>query len=227
MNRVLLFAASLLLLAGCAAQTPQPEVEYEPRTTRAPRSDEINIDYPVFPEYSGFVNVAIREAAYSVLGWYDLDFFEPEERLTLDIEYKVKLKTDGLLSIVFRGLGYIMYTAHPNNLLYTLNLDVQTGEPVRLADRVLMDEALADALHKAAKETLEPEAYELYKQDYIDCAYEEGHSFLTELAGADTEGTAFYSCFTPDRIGVVLPCKASSNYHYELEISLGDINLAD
>ena len=74
-----------------------------------------------------------------------------------------------------------------------------------------IDDALASALHKAALETLDAEAYELYKRDYINCVYDDGYSFLTELNWAD-------AYFTPDTVGVILPCKLALNMYYELEI---------
>jgi len=214
MRRFLILAAALLLLASCAARAPQPET-IEPRTTRAPRSDEINIDYPVFPECSDEVNALIKNAAYSALDWYDLEFFEPEERLTLDIGYEIKLKTDEFVSIAFQGWGYLEGTVYPNNWFSTLTLNVETGERVQLADRVPVNTAFVEALHRAAKKTLEPERYEAYKNYYID---EKRYDLLSELAGADAEGSEFYSYFTPDSVGISVPIWHVYGDHIEIEI---------
>jgi len=197
MKRVFLFAAALLLLAGCGA----------PPVQEAPQPGEINIDYPQFPEYSAEINALIKEAAYRALDSYDL---EPEECLILDIGYEVKWKTDKLISIVFEGMGAVPPRSRPDRFLYSLNIFAETGEMVTLADMELTDTAL-DAMYDAAEETLDPETYELFKRDYIDCVYEDGYGFLDELIAAD-------AYFTPDTIGVVLPWKLSVGHWYIIEI---------
>jgi len=218
---MLTLSAALLLLAGCAARTPQPE-PIEPQTTRAPRSDEINIGYPVFPEYSGFVNVAIKDAAYRALDWYDLDFFEPEQRLTLDISHTIKWKTSEFISVAFEGMGYVEGTAHPNNLFYTLNLDIGTGEPVRLADRVTVDSAFVNALLKAAQDTLEPELYEAFRVNFDNKS-----DLLQYLADADSNTSGFYSYFTPAAVGISLSVPHALGDHIEIELPTESVILIE
>jgi len=216
MRRILALAAALLLLAGCGSRAPQadstakpqPVTIAQPETTRAAQPEGINIHYPVFPEYSAAVNTRIVEAACRALDGYDP---EPEERLFLDIDCEVKLNTDELVSIVFKGMGYLTSNLRPDHFFYTMNLDVQTGEPVRLADKAILDDAFAQALHRVAKAALGIEEYELYKRDYIDCAYEDGFGFPQELAAAEVY-------FTQNVIGVVLPWKLSAGRWYVIEM---------
>ena len=187
----------VVLLTGCGARLGQ--------------TDEINIDYPVFPEYSAEVNELIKETAYSALDLYDEDSFDSEQRLLLDIAYEVKMKEEDFVSVAFSGQGHIPPRSRLDHFFYTLNLDIKTGEEVRLADKASIDDAFANALHQAARETLNPESYELFRHDYIDCPYNDDCSFLQELASAD-------AYFTPNTIGVILPIKATADRYYVIEI---------
>jgi len=198
--------------------TQQDESNEPPPTNRAERSDDITINCPVFAEYSDRVNQAIKEEAYLALNAYDLDFFEPEEQLSLEIDYEIKWKTDELISIIFSGLGYIQGTAHPNHFFYTLNIDAKTAKKVRLADRVTIDDSFMQAIYQAARDIPEPELHDAFIGHYKNA-----EQLLEYLATADSLENGFenqldvFSYFTPTAIGVSLPI---GTYHVEIEVPL-------
>ena len=199
----------------------QSELDEAPQTNRAERSDDITINYPVLAEYSDRVNQAIKEEAHLALNEYDLEFFDPEERLTLEIDYEIKRKTDDLISIVFSGLGYIQGTAHPNNFFYTFNIDAKTAEKVRLADRVTIDDKFMQAVYKAARGVPEPELYDAFMN-----SYEDKEALLEYLASADSLEKGLenqlnvFSYFTPTAIGVSLPI---GTFHVEIEVLMNEV----
>jgi len=202
------------------AITQQNESSEPPQTNRAERSDDITINYPVLAEYSDRVNQAIKEEAYLALDAYDLDFFEPEERLSLEIDYEIKLKTDDLISIVFSGLGFIQGTAHPNHFFYTLNIDAKTAQKVRLADRVTVDNQFVQAIYQAAYDIPKPEQYEAFMNSYED--KDALRDCLNTSDGSDDWPTSSYvfSYFTPTAVGVSLPI---GTFHVEIEVPVNEV----
>jgi len=49
-------------------------------------------------------------------------------------DYEIMFKDDKFLSIVFEGFLNAKSAAHPTSFIYTLNIDLQTGKPIKLFD---------------------------------------------------------------------------------------------
>jgi len=216
LSALLLGAICTLTLWGCGDK--KGEISQTSHTvtqsSQTGTDEDIDIKYPVLPEYSATINEMIKQEALRVLDAYEIDVPE-EERLSLEIDYEIKLKTDDLISIVFEGLGYIQGTAHPNNFFYTLNIDAKTAKKVRLADRVTVDDSFIQAVYQAARDIPEPEIYDAFMN-----SYEDKDALLQRLYDADgsddwPQGTSAFSYFTPTSVGVSLPI---GTFHVEIEV---------
>ena len=71
--------------------------------------------------------------------------------LKLEIDYKIEYYSKTFLSITFSGMGYVQRTAHPNNLFYTLNVDLHNLQLIKLEDMVKIDEHFLNLFRKSIK----------------------------------------------------------------------------
>lgn len=55
---------------------------------------------------------------------------------TYEVSYEIKTMTEDVLSILMNGYFYEEGAAHPSSFQYTYNIDLNTGESIRLADLV-------------------------------------------------------------------------------------------
>lgn len=87
-----------------------------------------------YPQLSGMaddgkqqeINEKIRKAVTSHLSMDHLSSYE--------LKYETATKGSGIVSFIFRGIENYANSAHPNNLITTLNIDLNTGKSVRLKD---------------------------------------------------------------------------------------------
>ena len=75
-----------------------------------------------------------------------LSVFPEWDALTLEINYEIMFSSDRLLSIVYRGLGYVQGAARPVNLFSALNVNMETAERIVLSDVININEQFIDLL---------------------------------------------------------------------------------
>ncbi|MCL2088717.1 MAG: hypothetical protein FWH14_04465 [Oscillospiraceae bacterium] len=80
------------------------------------------------------------------IGTLDLFFngdFEDDfshEMSVYELEYEIKYFSTSYISIVYKGYFNVYRSAHPTHLFYTLNIDLNSMEPISLKDIVDIDE---------------------------------------------------------------------------------------
>ncbi|MDR3598343.1 PdaC/SigV domain-containing protein [Clostridium sp.] len=91
----------------------------------------------------------------SVIEGYDLtetiktgvipDYNEPIENLTMDVTYSIELQDENILSIKYLCEANMKNSAHPNNYLYTTNIDISDAKILKLSDMFVIDKTLVNA----------------------------------------------------------------------------------
>lgn len=76
------------------------------------------------------------------------DYKEPIENLTLHVTYSIELQNSNILSIKYFGQSNMKNSAHPNNDLYTTNVDINNVRVLKLSDILTVDENLVNAFRK-------------------------------------------------------------------------------
>jgi hypothetical protein len=76
------------------------------------------------------------------------DYKEPIENLTLDVIYSIELQSSNILSIKYLGQSNMKNSAHPNNELYTTNVDINNVRVLKLSDMVTINQSLVNAFRK-------------------------------------------------------------------------------
>lgn len=91
----------------------------------------IRVEYPQFTGLSDEgkqqeINEKIKAAAVGNVSEDNLSSYE--------LKYETASRGNGLVSFIFRGTSYYVNSAYPNNVVRTLNIDLNTGKNVRLKD---------------------------------------------------------------------------------------------
>ncbi|MCX7746132.1 MAG: DUF4163 domain-containing protein [Clostridia bacterium] len=165
------------------------------------------------------VNEVIRNEALKGLNYYKGE----ENELTLEIDYDIKWKGENLLSIAYSGIGNIQGAAHPNNLFYTTNININKGETVRLKELVNIDESFAEKFIAGKFTALNPEqkpALDTFTKD--DLMKEFNKADALDHIGTENHSDTF-SYLTKDSLGISIGVAQAAGSHAEFEIKYQDI----
>ncbi|WP_338469654.1 DUF4163 domain-containing protein [Niallia sp. XMNu-256] len=88
------------------------------------------------------INGIIKEEIFEFVNQYEDDI------ATLEMDYEVMTETENILSIVYSG--YYSGGAYPSHLLFTTNIDMRTGEKIRLPNTITINEEFIDKFNKAS-----------------------------------------------------------------------------
>ena len=75
--------------------------------------------------------------------------------LTLDLKYQVTMNTTKLLSVVYTGRSNIVGSAHPNEAIYAITIDLKNATKLKLADFTIIDTNLAQKIKQSTAVTNE------------------------------------------------------------------------
>lgn len=111
------------------------------------QTENLMIHYPQFQqlhdkEKEESINQWIKDEALSYIQQYQ----EPD--VTAAMDYQILMQTPETVSIVYTGETSIEGGAYLTHLLFTTNVDITTGEKVKLLEPYTVNEALVEALKK-------------------------------------------------------------------------------
>lgn len=89
-----------------------------------------------YPQVTGMENTEVQNKINEcikekILG---LDGDDINEYSVYELNYEIATKGTGVLSVVFNGYMNVKMAAHPSNIVKTLNIDMKTGNNLRLKD---------------------------------------------------------------------------------------------
>ena len=167
------------------------------------------------------LNEFIKNEALQVLNVYGGNM----DKLSLEIEYKIKWCDMDFLSIVYSGVGYVEGAAHPNNLFYTSNINIGNEKKMRLTDCVIIDNNLVDAFRKYKAENAGANEAPAAALEYILENYS-ADDLIKCFNNADSsyEVSPFtFSYLTKNYLGISMEVPYVAGGHIEVEIPLQDI----
>lgn len=111
---------------------------------------------------------------------------------TYEVSYEIKTMTKDVLSILMNGSFYSEGAAHPSTFKYTYNIDLNTGESIRLADHVDVEKVAENMFAGTGyyvEESLAP-----YFIERLEAIYESPGALARSLEGYDyaEDGSAPY-----------------------------------
>jgi hypothetical protein len=206
----LIFCIVLLLLFGCTNKKADIATTLTSTDIALTPFYETKVDYPVFPEFDERVNQQIKKAAYTMIG-------EEEDSNNIDcgVKYQVMLKNKKVISIAFSGYIYWRGAAHPNSFFHTINVDLQTGNKIRLPD--VLDINKETILFLLENNINQPTSSTDWLAEEIRQRFYDDALGLQSIVDADSEELPYgvFSYFTPEVLVIRLPWY---DKHVELEI---------
>ncbi|MBN1042804.1 DUF4163 domain-containing protein [Clostridium botulinum] len=100
--------------------------------------NNVKINYPEIKKFNDdkklkSINKYLKESALKVLDDYVKE--DPNlEAVNLNVNYDVKFKNEKYISIVYEGEVNVKGTAYPSSIFYTTNVDLESGNIIRLLD---------------------------------------------------------------------------------------------
>ncbi len=100
--------------------------------------NNVKINYPEIKKFNDdkklkSINKYLKESALKVLDDYIKE--NPNlEAVNLNVNYDVKFKNEKYISIVYEGEVNVNGTAYPSSIFYTTNVDLESGNIIRLSD---------------------------------------------------------------------------------------------
>jgi len=188
------------------------------------QKQQIRISYPRITNLQDTgkqkgINEIIKKEALKGLNYYLGD----TKGLTLNIQYHITWMGPNLLSIQYQGLGYTKGAAHPNQLFYTTNLDIQKARKIRLKDVIRIDRNLVKRLKDKKFKPLTPELADMFE----DIPSDDLIKSLDNADSLDNIGTEdqsdIFSYFTKKSLGISFGAGYAAGGHGEFEIPYKDI----
>lgn len=183
-------------------------------------SNDITIRYPQITNLKDknqqdCINTLIKDKAISA---YDetINNLEKDQTYEVDGNYDIKLDSDKILSIAYTSYNNIVPSAHPYNMFYTTNINMETGKELVLSDFVPnVDDAFITKLKDAKYVGSIDKIYEKQLFDEIFSYYSNNDELIKAIKNAP-----FY--ITNDSIGISMPVSHVFGDFANLEIELKD-----
>lgn len=214
---------------GTAAPTGKTqqagETEEYKFETKNETSGKIDIDYPQLVNLSdkdtqNSINVIIKENAMK-----DKDYLISEAgEITYELNYEVMYRSFGLISIRYIGYSYVDGAAHPNNFLYTTNIDVKNQKVVELKDLININEGFVDVFKSGTYSSMFYDITPEQKEALEELLHEyDTAGWITNLTNADTNGIdnnlAVYSYLTENSLVISVSIPHVMGDFFEITIN--------
>lgn len=166
----------------------------------------------------------------NIQGKWNRIFLGTEERAmdawdasgTYEVSYEVKTMTKDVLSILMNGYFYGEDAAHPNSFKYTYNIDLNTGESIRLADHVDV-EKLAENMFAGVGYYVE-ESLAPYFQERLPVIYENPEALARSLEGydyaEDQDAPYGYSYISDGKVWICMEVPHALGDYIEIELDV-------
>lgn len=152
-------------------------------------------------------------------GMFGTKYYDDQDKLNMNIKYKIKRKNKKIISVVFEGTGYLEGAAYANNHLYSVNVDLKNESLLKLSDFVDINEELAEKIKNGTVSDEQKETFNtLTSQDILNKL-----SLCDEVDNFNPDQS--YSYLTDDSLGIILPVEHVLGDYIQVEIPLSEIQL--
>ena len=147
------------------------------------------------------INDTIKETALNIFS------IDKEVNQEVNIEYEVTFSNNSFISIVFKGLINATSSAHPSNIFYTLNINIENSSKIRLTDIYNIDDDFVEICRNELKKQLDSNI-----AIYLD-------NELKDMLINSDKKSEVYSYYKEESVGISFPTIHVIGDHSEIEIS--------
>lgn len=213
------------------------EQDTQPETTKKTyklksetfKENEVVIKYPQLTDDTDTdaqakINGIIKDNALR----YKQTFSGEGDPVTYELKYEVMKQNSDFLSIRF--LGYVNYqqSAHPNNFIYTLNIDLKKQLVIKLSDLLTINQELANLLKRG--KYIGPHKKQTQELlDYIknEINATDNERWIQNLTNADStdvnKDIDYFSYWTNKGVVITIPVSHASGDFAEIEIPYSNL----
>ena len=174
--------------------------------------NSIHIEYPLL--YSEIYSMTTsNDIIKNGIKQYVTDYYGADvHNLTLNLSYAVEFSEENLLSFSFRGLGNVKSAAHPNNLLFTINIGMPEQNRLKLGELYFLN---ADFLGIVKKNLLtqHPSSVNVFNDSELSAL----------LLQADSPTGDCFSFFTKDSLVISIAAPHALGDYLETKIKYAHI----
>ncbi|WP_169525141.1 hypothetical protein [Pseudalkalibacillus hwajinpoensis] len=178
-----------------------------------------------YPQITGLTDTTKQETLNDLLykeAHNVLNFYDESDGLDLEIDYTISFQSAYFLSVQYAGSGYVEGAAHPNNLFYTTNVDIQNRERIRLSDAVVLDESFLSLFQSDAFKAVNPDQAEFASDLKANVTLDQLQN-ADNLDGIGTDQhSETFTYFTDSGLGISIGTSHAAGGHAAFEIMYDD-----
>lgn len=178
----------------------------------------IRIYYPSFStsdnhdmiELNNFYRAAVLSMATELYGKNYIN-------LELEVDFTVNM-FNGIVSVIFNGIGNIKTAAYPNHIFLTFNSTISENKKIKLSDVLVFNKSLVKMLRQRIQENYQDDIEEIF-----EFLYGSDDDIIDLLMLCDSNETACCSYYMEDRIGISFPMNHVAGDQILIEFKVEDI----
>lgn len=211
--------AALMSICSCAKQSMAKEKESLVISDNSFAETDIEIS---FPQFSGFKNIALQNKVNALLKDEAFREYEKNNDLSLSIKYEIVHQDDKTISVTYSGFAYNKQAAYPRDIFTTVNIDLESGNRIRLGDIVEVDNLFVEELRKTLSSYIsENPDWEPVYSEKLDA---DNEYLLNLMLQADLETTSnCFSYYTSDYLGISFSTAHVAGDHFEIKMMFSDL----
>ncbi|GLC81729.1 polysaccharide deacetylase family protein [Lacrimispora brassicae] len=231
--KILFIAISLFLLLSCSGGKLVIQSETDAHINAYPienvnyKEQNINISYPSVSgmqdtEKQKKINDLLKSMAFQELADFSGNEKYNTEGISISLDNNISYQSDNYLSVNFTGDVILKEAAYPRSIFTTMNIDLNSGNRVRLSDVISIDNNFVNMVRKTLNSYIDKNS--VWAIVYNDFLEHDDNYLLDLFREADSEfDDDCYSYFTNDGLGLSFATSHTAGDHFEIELKYEDI----
>lgn len=183
-------------------------------------NQDIQINYPQINNLNDInkqkkINELIKDDAFKTLN----NFKDGNRKLSIEINYDIKYNSSNLISIQYLGYIYVEKAAHPSNMFFITNININMGSKIKLKELININDDFVEKFKHGKYKTWDSNL-NLESEGVLNYVLED-YTNQELIEYFNTVEPYFF--FTKDSIGISIEVAHAIGDHVEFEMKYIDI----